>query len=347
MAVSNPTPQRELRGQRPQRPSPRVVNSAEHQAWLAGHLTPRDRWLVRMLYEHKVFTTHQIVDLAFPSQRAASLRLMSLYRWGVVHRFQPHRDRGSHPLHYVLDTAGAALLAHEHGIDPHDLNYRRDREIGRAYSLQLAHTVGCNSVFTTLVRQTRQRGVGELISWWSAARCAHHWGDIVRPDGYGRWREAGRDVEWFIEWDFGTERLPRLGFKLAGYERLAEHTGIITPVLIWLPSTRREAGARRILADALRSLDHRERVPVATTATDLVRPEQALDANAARWLPLQGKATEGRLRLADLSTRWPRSSTGTPDTTTSARDSIDLPDRAEMPPPTPTPPPLPAYRRRR
>ncbi|SEP54048.1 Replication-relaxation [Amycolatopsis saalfeldensis] len=204
--VSNPTPQRQLRTHRPERPVQRVLNSAEHHAWLARHLTDRDRWLCRMLFEHHVLTSTQIIDIAFTGRRAANLRLRNLYQWGVVHRFQPHRDRGSHPMYYVLDTAGAVALAREDGIDPKELGYRREREIGRAFSLQLAHTVGCNGLFTTLVHQARQPGAaGQLMAWWSAARCGRHWGDIVTPDGYGRWREAGRDVEWFIEFDFGTE----------------------------------------------------------------------------------------------------------------------------------------------
>lgn len=341
--MTRPAHQRELRGQRPLRPSTRVLNSAEHQAWLAGHLTPRDRWLVRMLYEHKVLTTHHMVALAFPSPRAASLRLAQLYRWGVVHRFQPHRNRGSYPLHYVLDSAGASLLAHEHGIDPRDLTYRREREIGRAYSLQLAHTVGCNTVFTNLIQQARHsHGAHRLLAWWSSHRCVRLWGDLVRPDGYGRWRDNGQEVEWFLEWDCGTERLARLGHKLAGYERLATHTGIITPILLWLPGASREAGARRALAEALRSLDHPERVPVATTATDLVGDDHILDATAARWLRLAGPANSRRLRLIDLTDHWPPAPAADPQPTTGA--DITLPDTTDVPPPTPMPPPLPPYR---
>ncbi|WP_335645163.1 replication-relaxation family protein [Amycolatopsis albispora] len=71
-----------------------------------------------MLFEHHVLTSTQIVDIAFPSRRAANLRLRDLYQWGVLHRFQPHRTRGSHPMHYVLDTAGAVALAHETGLPP-------------------------------------------------------------------------------------------------------------------------------------------------------------------------------------------------------------------------------------
>ncbi|MPZ79659.1 MAG: hypothetical protein GEV28_04370 [Actinophytocola sp.] len=343
--ITNPTPQRALRGHRPERDTPRVRNSAEHHAWLAGHLTPRDRWLVRMLFEHKVFTTHQIVDLAFPTRRAANLRLLNLHKWGVLHRFQPHRDSGSHPMHYVLDTAGATLLAHEDGIEPGALNYNRDREIGRAYSLQLAHTVGCNGLLTALIRRARQPGAtGELTAWWSAARCGRHWGDIITPDGYGRWREAGREVEWFVEFDFGTEQLSRLAAKLTRYERLATTTGITTPVLVWLPTTEREATARRALADAQRALDHPRRVPVATTnATTSADP---LDMALPRWRRVGDADTAGRTRLADLPALWPGLSTPAPHPANVNRTRQAVDERPDLAPPHPMPPPEPAYRRR-
>lgn len=342
--ISNPTPQRALRGHRPARDLPRVRNSAEHHAWLARHLTPRDRWLVRMLFEHKVFTTHQIVDLAFPTRRAANLRLLNLHKWGVLHRFQPHRDRGSHPMHYVLDTAGATLLAHEDGIEPSTLRYNRDREIGRAYSLQLAHTVGCNSLFTTLIRRARQpSATGELTAWWSATRCGQHWGDIITPDGYGRWREAGRDVEWFVEFDFGTEQLSRLAAKLTRYEQLATTTGITTPILMWLPTNQREATARRALADALRALDHPHRVPVATTnATAGTDP---LDMTEPRWQRVGDIDATGRTRLANLPTLWPNLPTPTPPPADVSHTSHTA-DKHPQPALRPMPPPAPAYRGR-
>ena len=52
-----------------------------------------------------------------------------------------------------------------------------------------------------------------------------------------------RSFEWFFELDFGTEPLARLAAKLDGYAQLAAATHP-TPVLIWLPSPRREAHAR-------------------------------------------------------------------------------------------------------
>jgi hypothetical protein len=342
--VSNLTPQRQLRTSRPQRPAARVLNSAEHHAWLAGHLTDRDRWLCRMLFEHHVLTSTQIVDIAFSGRRSANLRLRSLYQWGVVHRFQPHRDHGSHPMHYVLDTAGAVALAREDGIDPKELRYKREREIGRAFSMQLAHTVGCNELFTTLIRRARQPGAsGTLTAWWSAARCGRHWGDIVTPDGYGRWREAGREIEWFVEFDFGTEQLSRLAGKLVRYERLAETTGITTPVLIWLPSAQREANARRALADALHALDLPARVPVATTSSDAAA--DALNMAAPRWCRVDGSAAGGRAALADVPGLWPSLRTSTPNTG-GRRPTADVPTSQEREAPSPMPPPAPPRRAR-
>lgn len=55
---------------------------------------------------------------------------------------------------------------------------------------------------------------------------------MVRPDAYGRWREDGHQVEFFLEFDIGTENLGKLGRKLHGYEKLATATGITTPVLV-------------------------------------------------------------------------------------------------------------------
>ena len=307
MTVTNATAQRTLRGHMPTRPTPRVATSGEHHAWLARHLTARDRWLARMLFEHRVFTTHQIVELAFPSVRAANHRLRELYQWRVLDRFQPFVTLGAQPMHYVLDVAGAAGLAFEEGLDPAALRYRHDRAIGIAYSLRLAHTVGCNGFFTHLIAASRAaQCAGWLTAWWSEARCARHFGDLVRPDGYGRWHEhaTGAEVEWFLEFDFGTEALPVLASKLAGYHQLAATSGITTPMLVWLPTTRRETSTRRALADALADLDRPALVPVATSSADLPMPagEDASPAGA-RWLPLppDNRPAPGRVRLAELA----------------------------------------------
>ncbi|WP_326728057.1 replication-relaxation family protein [Streptomyces phaeochromogenes] len=307
--ITNPTPQRSLRGHQPQRPSHRTAISSGYVAQLATRLTERDRWLARMLYEHRVLTTHQIVEMAWPSVRAANLRLLRLYRWRLIDRFQPFVTYGTAPMHYVLDIAGASMLAREDGLELRDLNYRHDRATGIAYSLHLAHTVGTNGFFSALITRSRHPDTtGQLTAWWSETRCARHFGDIVRPDAYGLWHEHSPTpcaFEWFLEFDFGTERPDRLGRKLAGYAKLAATTGITTPVLVWVPTARREAPVRRALTAASANLDDPTLVPVATSSADFL-DGQDNDPVAARWQPLDVRQpSTRRLRLAELNRAWP------------------------------------------
>ncbi len=356
----------------PKRPAPRTATTGQHHAQLASRLTLRDRWLARMLHEHRVFTTHQIVQLCFPTVRAANHRLLDLYLWRFLDRFQPFVSVGTAPMHYVLDIAGAVALAYEDGLDPHQLGYRHEDAIGIGHSLRLAHTVGVNSVFAQLVALSRQPGArGRLTAWWSERRCARLFGDMVRPDAYGRWRKDGHEVEWFLEFDFGTENLAVLASKLDGYRQLAVHTGVNRPLLVWLPTNRRESTARRAPAHAQAELDQPELVPVLTTAADVAAMTGDVTAAGARWLPI-GRAvpapawpdrswspsppsslmadlsprstrprpvpsrTSGRLRLLDLARQWPYQ----PDVT-----GLDLADpipagtaTAHLTPPTPLPP---------
>lgn len=331
--ITNPTRQRALRAHRPPRPTPRAAATGDYVARLASRLTARDRWLARMLYEHKVLTSAQIAAMAWPSLRSANMRLRELFSWRVVDRFQPYATLGTAPMHYVLDTAGAAVLAHEDGLDPRDLGYRHERAIGVAHSLRLAHTVGTNEVFTALIAHTRRGGSGQLTTWWSEARCARHFGDIVRPDAYARWHESGSAVEWFLEYDLATERPDRVAAKLPAYAKLAATTGITTPILFWLPTARREAAIRRALTASPAALDTPAEVPVATASADLIH-----DGNPAgpHWLPLHPHRTEaGRTRLAQLPSAWPRVAriTGTP-TTTEQDDGDLLPPRPTAPLPS-------------
>jgi hypothetical protein len=87
--------------------------------------------------------------------------------------------------------------------------------------------------------------------------------------------------------------------------------GIATPVLIWLPTTRREAGARAALARIHAELEHRDAVPVATAAADLLNPAARQPSPADEvWLPLTAgrtpPRTSPRFGLGELPAVWPR-----------------------------------------
>jgi hypothetical protein len=306
----------------------RAAVSGAHLAFLANHLTPRDRWLARVVSEHRTFTTTQLTHLAFGSARTANQRLLQLYHWRVLDRFQPLLAVGSAPMHYVLDLAGAAVLAAEDGLDSDQLGYRHDRAVGIGHSLRLAHTVGVNGLYAALVAVARhtstdadRSGSRAVTAWWPETRCARLWGDLARPDAYARWHEddgaTDREVDFFLEYDTGTEPLTRVAGKLHDYARLAAATGILTPVLFWFGTPARETAARAALAATLAALDRPATVPLATTAADPTRTGESMPVPdspaAARWLPLSpgerpgARAVGGRMRLARLT--WPHTDT--------------------------------------
>lgn len=153
---------------------------------------------------------------------------------------------------HVLDRSGEYLTLKirqlmgfraEHGLDAKDLGYRHDRAFAISHNLRLAHTVGVAGWFTALIAHARHNPEHTVTAWWSETRCARHFGDLVRPDAYGHCAGHGHQIEFFLEFDFGTEALARVAGKLTGYARLAAATAITTPILVWLPTTRRRGAA--------------------------------------------------------------------------------------------------------
>jgi Replication-relaxation len=277
---------------------------AERLAHLAARLTPRDLWLCELLDEHRVLTTHQLTDLAFPNLDTAEHRLVILHRLQVLERFRPRRDSGTAPYHYVLGPAGARVLAARRGQDPSGVRYRRDDALAVAHWQHLEHLVAVNGFFCALARAARGRADRALAAWWSERHCAARWGRLVRPDGYGRWRDGQAEVDFFVEVDRGSEAPTRLAGKLEGYATLAAVTQVPTPVLFWFPSTQREATARATLAAAAAVP-----LPVATAATTATTATTASGGRGAHnspdpagpvWLPI-GSAGP-RQPLAALAT---------------------------------------------
>ncbi|MFF3667463.1 replication-relaxation family protein [Microtetraspora malaysiensis] len=266
-------------------------------ASLATRLTGRDRHLLRLVWTHTVLTCHQITELAFNGPITARHRLVKLNRIGVLDRFRPKPPVGSAPWHYVLGEPGAAVLATEDGIDLHEFGYRRDRALSIAYSQRLAHTVGTNEVFALLYGAARRTPGCRLRAWWPEARCAAQWGKYVRPDAYGRWTENGHALDFFLEYDTGTETFDRVLAKLSGYAALTAATGITTPVLFMTTSPRRERG----LHSRLQLRAAQMAVPCATTVAGTGGPEGPI------WLPHDRR--DLRLRLAGLADHWPQPAT--------------------------------------
>ena len=234
-----------------------------------------------------VLTPRLVAEAFFESEYCARKRLVALYRLGVLGRFRPRREEwGSHPYHYVLSPGGAAVVAAERGEDPARTRKRllASRVLSLSRSQRLEHIVGVNGVWAALAGRARD-GDGRLALWLTEAQCARWAKGIVRPDAYFEWAAGDAAAECFLEYDRGTETLDRLRAKLAGYERFERERGASAWVLFAFESARREANARRALADAT--------VPLATSALC-----DSVGAGGAAWLPV---GTNERLRPEDLS----------------------------------------------
>jgi hypothetical protein len=183
---------------------------------LAGRLTERDRQLCRLLAEHRVLTSHQLAELAFNHLDTAEDRLRTLTTLGVLDRFRPRRDTGSAPYHYVLGPLGAAVLAAEKGVGIGGLGYRRAATLAIAHHRRLPEFLRINGFFAALAGYARRHPDADLALWWSQRRCQATWGAVVQPHGFGRWREHGAALDFFLECENAGDAPSRLLAALAG-----------------------------------------------------------------------------------------------------------------------------------
>jgi hypothetical protein len=160
-------------------------------AALAGRLTERDQRVALACYEHRVLTTEQLRRLYFSAPRRARRRLALLYELRVLDRFRPARQpgQGSAQHHWILDEAGAHVVAAQLGVERAELRFRHQAALGIFGSQKLDHQLEVNEFFTRLAEDARQAG-GRLLEWWGERRCLAALEGRVAPDGYGRRRAA-------------------------------------------------------------------------------------------------------------------------------------------------------------
>ncbi len=223
-------------------------------AMLASHITERDRRIALDCYEHNVLTTDQIRRLYFTNTRIAQVRLQRLYELRVLERFRPRpkAGEGSRPYHWILDEAGALIVADWKGIDRSELRYTRDNGLRIAASRNLAHHVEANEFF---VRLALEAGAlhGELREWYGVRTLTHMLSGAVVPDGYGVLAMPGaKPRHVLLELDRGTEPLDVLRAKAKRYVEILPQSGLaaLDPiVIVATPSERRTRSVRLALAN--------------------------------------------------------------------------------------------------
>jgi len=193
--------------------------SAERVFELARHLTERDREIALALYQHQLLTTDQLTLLFFSSKRRAQDRLRFLYDQRVLDRFYPPRPHGlgKPQAHWLLDEAGAILVAASLELERKELNWRR-RDDWSSYP-QLLHRLEANGFVTDLIAATLPDESLGVSEWWSsrvaAARLSDPGGSSrpIPDTGFYLETPAG-PIECYLEWDRSTETLARLSEKV-------------------------------------------------------------------------------------------------------------------------------------
>jgi hypothetical protein len=216
-----------------------------------AHLTARDLLLADWLAEHGVLTTAQITTALFASATTASHRLITLHRIRLLDRFhRPHPGGGFGPWHWVIGPLGAQLHAAAHDLRPPTPWQLTQRHARLAASAYLPHRLGTNDFFIDLYAHARRHDDTALLRWWSERDTARRYHQRIHPDGHGLWRADATTIGLFLEYDTGSENLPRLLRKLDAYDQLAADGGPAYPVLFWLPSRRREQNLHELLTEA-------------------------------------------------------------------------------------------------
>jgi hypothetical protein len=237
--------------------------SADRVFELASHLTERDREIVRCLYDHQLLTTDQLELLFFSSKRRAQDRLLFLCRHRLVDRFYPPSPFGSGKpqAHWLLDEAGAILVAAMLGVERKQLGWQRRADWSS--HTQLRHRLELNRFVTDLIAATLpdlDKGVRDWCSSRDAAELLDT--DRLRPDaGFVLDTRAGA-IECCLEWDRGTETQARLETKLHGYWNAEHHLRLVEPeprnILFVVPGGGRIETLRR--AHAHQQAEQHERV---------------------------------------------------------------------------------------
>ncbi len=291
--------------------------TAERLFELARHLTERDREVALYLYRHRVLTTDQLQLLFFSSRRRTQDRLLFLYRNRVLDRFYPARPFGSGKpeAHWLLDEAGAILVAAMHDLERKQLGWQRRDDWGS--HPQLAHQLETNRFVTDLIAATlADPGLG--ISEWcppaeAADRLSAQRRGRVLPDAGFYLETPTGPIECYLEWDRATESQERLAEKLLAYRlaeaELFEEGKRPRCILFGVPGPRRLTTLRRAYGDfeherALRASRHsvyslNGRWPLIATSASRLRAEGHL---AAVWERLDERS-ELQLALTDLPAR--------------------------------------------
>jgi hypothetical protein len=141
----------------------------------------------------------------------------------LLDRFYPPSPfgAGKPQAHWLLDEAGAILVAAILGVERKQLGWHRRDDW--ASHPQLRHRLELNRFVTDLIAATLPDQAMGVRAWYSSRAAAELLDtERLRPDAGLVLDTAAGEIECWLEWDRGTETQARLESKLRGYWK-AEH----------------------------------------------------------------------------------------------------------------------------
>jgi len=264
---------------------------------ISSKIDERDVAILRALLEHKILTTDQLFVLFFRSLRRCQHRLKDLTDLGLIGSFDPKRNfaSGRLPDHRFLTELGVSLLAHRDNVRRGQLPWVPDETY--ADNKNLLHRIGVNAFFCALVEASRATE-GHCLQRWAPERKVRTRAGEIQPDGFGRYLHPGGAVEFYLEYDRGTEGPAALTRKLRSYLRFLGGWGEGAPfpnVLVVVPTHSREGDVGKGLAAAGGGPGKNADLPLFVTSEALLNARGVL---GAVWAAADGE----RVRLTELPT---------------------------------------------
>ncbi|MDQ3662821.1 MAG: replication-relaxation family protein [Actinomycetota bacterium] len=274
---------------------------------LTRRLDARERAVLLAIYQYKVLVTEHLKAMFFGSLRRAQDRLRNLAQRGLIDAWYPPLPRGMGKAsgHHTLTESGALVVASLLGIVRSELRYVVRDEEDREQDSYLAHRLGVNEFFCALIEAGRQND-GHGLAKWVPERTVRTGNGWIRPDGYGVYLHRGGALDFYLEYDRGTETTRQLANKLAGYigvardwtEEGAEH---FPCVLIVVSNQRRERVVAAAFADALARFKRKDKLaglPFFVANEDTLSQRGVL---GKAWAPLP--KLDRRLAIRELPAR--------------------------------------------
>jgi len=191
-------------------------------------LQERDREVVRIVSQHRVISSDDLLRLIDGSNQTALRRLQKLFHNGYLDRPRSQRQFGNVPMIYAVGQHGAELLAQEAGEQTKTDWSEKNRRIGAAY---LEHALMVSRFQAALRFALRIHGGAILERWISdggvrdSVEVQHDTGREripIAPDAFFTLRllnepEGRNRVHVFLEADRGTMTTKRFVANMLGY----------------------------------------------------------------------------------------------------------------------------------